>query len=271
MKTFKDKVAVVTGAASGIGYAIAQRCAQEGMCVVLADIEKPALDAAAAALADAGANTLPVQTDVSSAAAVEALAEQTLSRFGAVHLLVNNAGVAGGNVATGSLADWQWVMGVNLWGVIHGVRVFTPLMLRQNTECHIVNTASVAGLTSGGLGIYTVTKHAVVALSETLYHELARMNAQVGVSVLCPGFVRTRILDSQRNRPAELGSPAPPQDEPLMQAMIQAGMPPEQVAGQVFEAVSTNKFYILPNAEVFKPAIRTRLEDILQERNPHPT
>lgn len=276
MKDFKGKVAVVTGAASGIGRAIAERCAQEGMCVVLADIEKSALDAAAAELTAKGANVLAVQTDVSDAAAVEALAQQTLAKFGAVHLLVNNAGVSSGNVSMGTLADWQWVLGVNLWGVIHGIHVFTPIMLKQDTECHIVNTASVAGLLSGGLGIYTVSKHAVVALSETLYGELARMNAKLKVSVLCPGFVRTRIGDSERNRPSELRN----EDDSLgqsaeaeafrqsMEAGIQSGMPPEEVASCVIEAVANEKFYILANAEDYKEMIRTRMEDIIQEHNP---
>lgn len=274
MKNFEGRVAVVTGAASGIGRAIAERCAEEGMCVVLADIEKSALDMAAAELSANGANVLAVQTDVSNAAAVEALARQTLDKFGAVHLLVNNAGVAGGNVSTGTLADWQWVLGVNLWGVVHGVRVFTPIMLNQDTECHIVNTASVAGLLPGGLGIYTVSKHAVVALSETLYQELAQANAKVKVSVLCPGFIRTRIGESERNRPTELQNEAMAVTlgdvaaRQAMNEMIQLGIPPDQVADLVFEAVQNEKFYILPNAEGYKPAIKARMEDILQERNP---
>jgi len=274
MKEFKGKVAVVTGAASGIGRAIAERCAQEGMCVVLADIEKSALDSAAADLTAKGANVLAVQTDVSNAAAVEALAQQTIANFGAVHLLVNNAGVAGGNVSTGTLADWEWVLGVNLWGVIHGVRVFTPIMLKQDTECHIVNTASVAGLLSGGLGIYSVSKHAVVALSESLYGELAQINAKIKVSVLCPGFVRTQIGSAARNRPSTLhNEPVEPTaaDEAFSQAMeagIQSGMLPEEVADILFEAVANEKFYILPNAEAFKPAIQARLEGIIEERNP---
>lgn len=276
MKDFNGKVAVVTGAASGIGRAIAERCAQEGMCVVLADIEKAALDSTAAELMAKGANILAVQTDVSKAEAVEALARQTIAKFGAVHLLVNNAGVAGGSVAMGTLADWEWILGVNLWGVIHGVRVFTPIMLKQDTECHIVNTASAAGLFAAEIGIYTVSKHAVVALSETLYRELGHANAKIKVSVLCPAWVRTRIGEAERNRPPELqNADVPPEvtaqaeaAQQMVQALIQSGIPPEEVADYVFEAVANEKFYILPNAEMYKDAVRIRMEDILLERNP---
>lgn len=276
MKDFRDKVAVITGSASGIGRAIAQRCAQEGMKVVLADIEKSALTKTADELAAGGATVLAVQTDVADSESVEALARQALVKFGAVHLLVNNAGVAGGNVATGTQTDWEWVLGVNLWGVIHGVRVFTPIMLRQNTEAHIVNTASVAGLLSGGLGIYTVSKHAVVALSETLYHELAAMDTKLKVSVLCPGWVRTQIGESARNRPPELQNrgdqtPLTPQAEAARQALAESssgGIPPEQVADFVFDAIKNGQFYILTHPDEFRPAIQLRMEDILRQRNP---
>ena len=178
MQNFRGKVAVITGGASGIGLGLARKAASEGMRLVLADIEQGALDGAAAELRDLGAEVLPVRTDVSQLADVEALAEQAWARFGGVHLLCNNAGVGssvGGSVLTGTIANWQWLLGVNLWGVIHGVHVFAPLLLEQNEPAHIVNTASVAGLIAGHLGIYTVSKHAVVALSESLYEELARM------------------------------------------------------------------------------------------------
>src|SRR5215213_2544837 len=206
MKEFSGKVAVITGAASGIGRGLAEACAREGMKVVLADVDEAALAQAERELKDAGAEVLAVRTDVSKADDVEALARRALDAFGAVHLLFNNAGVgAGTTVWESTLADWEWVLGVNLWGVIHGVRTFVPLMLEQADECHIVNTASMAGLVSGpALGVYKVTKHGVVALSETLCCELAIMRSKIGVSVLCPGGVNTRIMDSERVRPAGL-------------------------------------------------------------------
>jgi NAD(P)-dependent dehydrogenase (short-subunit alcohol dehydrogenase family) len=277
MKEFKDKVAVVTGAASGIGRAIAERCFQEGMKVVLADIEQLALDQAEQALKEAGASVLAVMTDVSKTEDVEALAQMTLDTFGAVHLLVNNAGVgAGSTVWESSLADWQWVMGVNLWGVIHGVRVFVPIMLAQDAECHIVNTASVAGvLPYHPCATYQVTKHAVVALTENLCHSLAGMQAKVKVSVLCPGWVNTRIMDSERNRPPELQNepdqlPPNPEREVIQRDMVQAvetGMSPTQLAGIVFSAIQEEKFYIFSHPE-YNPVIQQRMMDILQQRNP---
>jgi NAD(P)-dependent dehydrogenase (short-subunit alcohol dehydrogenase family) len=276
MKEFQEKVAVVTGAASGIGRALATRCAQEGMKVVLADIEEQALMQASQELHDTGASVLAVLTDVSKAGDVEALAQQAFDTYGAVHLLFNNAGVGGGSMLWEStLADWEWVMGVNLWGVIHGIRTFVPRMLEQHSEGHVINTASMAGLISGPGGIYNVTKHAVVALSETLYHELALAKATIKVSVLCPGFVKTRIMDAARNRPARLeNAPVekkmPPEREAFVQFMrqaIDAGMPPQQVADIVFNAIREERFYILPDPE-WKRAVQTRMEDILQERNP---
>ena len=277
MKDFKDKVAVITGAASGIGLALAERCVQEGMKVVLADVEEAALAGATQTLRAAGAEVLAVPTDVSKAGDVEMLAERTLDVFGGVHLLCNNAGVGAGTTIWGStLLDWQWVLGVNLWGVIHGVRVFVPIMLEQAADCHIVNTASVAGITSGpDIGIYRVTKHGVVALSETLHHELTEAGARVKVSVLCPGFVNTQIIDSDRNRPPELrdeladAEPIPEVEamkEEMRQA-ISAGIPAAQVADRVFEAIRDEQFYILTHPEL-KPLVQLRMEDILLERNP---
>ena len=190
MREFKDKVAVITGAASGIGRAMADRCVQEGMKVVLADVEVEPLAKAEASMKASGATVLAVRTDVSQAADVEALAQKTLEAFGAVHLLCNNAGVGTGaaTIWESTIADWEWIIGVNLWGVIHGVRVFVPIMLEQDTECHIVNTASIAGLISGPeLGAYKVTKHAVVTLSETLYHELAERGKSQGLGALSGG------------------------------------------------------------------------------------
>jgi NAD(P)-dependent dehydrogenase (short-subunit alcohol dehydrogenase family) len=275
MQEFKDKVAVITGAASGIGRALADRCVQEGMKAVLADVEPETLTTTEASLKAAGATVLAVRTDVSQARDIEALARKTLEAFGAVHLLCNNAGVGGPDapIWENAIADWEWVMGVNLWSVIHGVRVFVPLMLAQDTACHIVNTASGAGLMSSpGLGPYKVTKHGVVALSETLHHELAERGAKVKVSVLCPGFVNTRILESVRNPPGhppttEVPGHAPGARWELMRQLVQAGMPPAQVADAVFQALREDQFYILTHPED-KKYVRTRMEDILQERPP---
>lgn len=276
MKDFQDKVAVVTGAASGIGQALAQKSAALGMKVVLADVEVRALKQVEEELKTSGAQVLAVPTDVSKVTDVQRLATLAFETYGAVHLLFNNAGVnAGTTVWESSLADWQWVLGVNLWGVIHGVHSFVPRMLAQDSEGHIVNTGSLSGLVSNPGAMYPVTKHAVVALSETLYHELTLTGAKLKVSVLCPGFVNTRIMDAARNRPAELQQEPSqrkesPQVETILQIMrqgVQAGMPPPRVADIVFKAIRDETFYILTHPEG-KEAIRTRMEDILQERNP---
>ena len=277
MREFKDKVAVVTGAASGIGRAMADRFAAEGMKVVLADIEQGALAKAESEMKANGATALAVPIDVSKAADVEALANKTIEAYGAVHVLCNNAGVAvGGASWERTVKDWQWVLGVNLWGVIHGIRVFVPIMLGQDTECHIVNTASLAGLTSIPLhGVYQVTKHGVVTLSETLHHELAASGAKVKVSVLCPGWVNTRIADSERNRPPELQNepseaPRRPEEEAfdkVARQLLAAGLPPDQVADDVLNAIRDEKLYILTHPEA-NDFVRTRMEDILGGRNP---
>jgi NAD(P)-dependent dehydrogenase (short-subunit alcohol dehydrogenase family) len=276
MNTFQGKVAVVTGAASGIGRALAERCVQEGMKVVLADVEAQALLQTSRDLAAQGAETLAVQTDVSQAAEVERLAKSTFETYEAVHLLFNNAGVGAGKSAWEStLADWEWVLGVNLYGVIHGIRSFVPRMLESRAEGYIVNTASIAGLTSGpGLSVYTASKHAVVSLTETLYHELTLRGASIGVSVLCPGFVKTRIQDAERNRPVRLQN-APSEQKlsreeqeggQILKLAIQKGMSPKLQAEVVFEAIREERFYIYPPE--FKGGIQTRMEDILQLRNP---
>jgi len=269
-------VAVITGAASGIGRAIAERCVQQGMKVVLADLERETLTETEASLKASGATVLAVRTDVSQARDVEALGQQALATFGAVHLLCNNAGVASiGCIWESTLADWEWILGVNLWGVIHGVRVFVPIMLAQDAECHIVNTASLSGLLSApGGAAYNVSKHGVVTLSESLHRELAERGAKIKVSVLCPGIVNTRIMESARNRPGNLSTTEPPRPaaaerwEALRQ-LVRTGMPPGQVADAVFEALHNERFYILTHPEG-KEYIRMRMEDILQERGPTP-
>lgn len=276
MKDFQGKVAVITGGASGLGRAMAERFAGAGMRIVLADVEPNALAQAEAEMKAAGARVIGVRTDVSRAAEVEALAQKTLAAFGAVHLVANNAGVAPlGNAWENSVADWEWTLGVNLWGVIHGVRVFTPILLAQGGEAHIVNTASVSGLISPpGSAMYNVTKHAVVTLTETLYHDLALQRASIGCSVLCPAYVPTGIIDSERNRPAQLQNPAQEKSaeqqarEALLRKAVSSGkLSAGDVAQKVYEAVRDERFYILTHPKI-KPSIQWRMEDILQERNP---
>jgi NAD(P)-dependent dehydrogenase (short-subunit alcohol dehydrogenase family) len=277
MKEFKGKVAVITGAASGIGRGIAERCVKEEMKVVLADIEEPALRETEQALRAMGPPVLAVRTDVSKASDIETLARKTLDAFGAVHLLFNNAGVqTRKTIWESTLADWQWVININLWGVIHGVRIFVPMMLQQQTECYIVNTASSVGLMSGsGTATYRVTKHAVVCLSETLYLEFQQRNAPIGVSVLCPSFVRSRLNEAERNRPAKLRNPSgknPPTPEEqalerFFQEMNENGITPERCADMVFKAIQNSTFYILTHPEI-STAIQRRMENILHGRNP---
>jgi NAD(P)-dependent dehydrogenase (short-subunit alcohol dehydrogenase family) len=275
MKEFEGKVAVITGGASGIGRGIAERCVREGMKVVLADIDEAPLAETEAELKGSGGNVLGVKTDVSKRSDVELLARRALDAFGQVHLLFNNAGVAAGVAPwEATWNDWEWVIGVNLWGVIHGVKVFTPLMLDQNTECHIVNTSSAAGLTvGGGSAPYAVTKHGVVALSESLYLALEQRNSLVKVSVLCPGLVRTNIVNAERNRPAELRN-EPVEMSPQMQAglaafkaAIEASTPPLQVADVVFDAIQKEQFYILPHPE-WTEVIQLRTDKLLRLENP---
>lgn len=274
MKDFRDKVAVVTGAASGIGRALAQRFAREGMKVVLADVEPAALEQAAREIDASGASALAVRTDVSKAAEVERLAQAALDKFGAVHIVCNNAGVVtSGPSWINTVADWEWVLGVNLWGVIHGVRTFTPILLSQGVEAHIVNTASMAGMICGpGSAPYNVSKFGVVALSETLHYELTMLGAPVRVSVLCPGFVNTNIFDAARNRPTELAETAPKMPgaeemEQMARQLLAAGSPPSMVADVVFEAIRNERFYIFPHPE-WKENFRTRAETILEEGVP---
>ena len=277
MQDLKGKVAVVTGAASGIGNAVATRLAEEGMRVVLADIEEGPLADAEKKLADDGATVLAVPTDVTKGDQVDALAAKTFEAFGTVHVVHNNAGVAtGGPMWTLTEADWQWVLGVNLWGVIHGVRAFVPRLVEQG-EGHVVNTASIAGLTSAPLmGPYNVSKHGVVTLSETLAAELALHGSAVKVSVLCPGWVNTRIHEADRNRPAELARPADADTSmmdmgrQLLEGVLKSGLQPSEVAGQVLDAIREERFYILTHPEM-TPMIQHRMEDITEGRNPAPS
>jgi len=274
MDNFKGKVAVITGAANGIGRAIAERCAHEGMDIVIADIEAAALYELEENLRSAGVRVLPAITDVSKSYDMETLAGKTLDAFGAVHLLFNNAGVAvEGVIWENSLEDWEWVLGVNLWGVIHGIRTFTPIMLKQDVACHIINTASISGLFSDlGLGVYKVSKHGVVTLSETMYHELKKKKSKLNVSLLCPGPVNTKIADSDRNRTngfrnQEFESPEVEKRMNMLRKDLQAGQSPSYTASIIFDAIREEKFYILTHSER-NFAIKNRMEDILQGRNP---
>ena len=275
MEDLKGKVAVITGGASGIGRAVAERAAAEGMKVVIGDIEEGPLKDAEDELSSRGAEAMGVLSDVSDAASVRELRDKALDRFGAVHLVHNNAGVGlGGPIWDVSEEDWRWILGVNLLGVVHGIATFVPLLLEQG-EGHVVNTASIAGLaTAPFLGPYNATKQAVVAISETLFKDLQSVGAPagVGVSVLCPGFVQTRIAESDRNRPAWAAQPEPKAAEELrgaMQNMVDGGIPPAVVADRVIDAVRTNTFYILTHPEL-TPALQTRFDDIVRGRPPTP-
>lgn len=276
---FKGKTAVLTGAGSGFGLECARIGARLGMNLVLADVQQDALDKAAAEMTAAGAQVLPFRLDVSKAAEVEALGAAVLARFGAPHFVFNNAGVgAGGLIWENTLKDWEWVIGVNLMGVAHGVRVFTPMMLEAAKkdpawQGHIVNTASMAGLLNApNMGIYNVSKHAVVSLSETLYQDLGLVTDQISASVLCPFFVPTGISQSQRNRPDELPAAKPTRSQLIGQAMSDKAVgsgkvTAADVAQKVFDAVAGNQFYIYSHPKAIG-SVQTRLEDILQARNP---
>ncbi len=276
---FAGKTAVLTGAGSGFGLECARIGARLGMNLVLVDVQQDALDAAAAEMRAAGAQVLAQRVDVSNAAQMEALGAAVLERFGAPHLVFNNAGVgAGGLVWENSVKDWEWVLGVNLMGVVHGVRVFTPMMLAAAKKDlawrgHIVNTASMAGLLAApNMGIYNVSKHAVVSLSETLYQDLSLVTDQISASVLCPFFVPTGISQSHRNRPGDLPADKPTKSQLIGQAMSDKAVgsgkvTAAEVAQKVFDAAAAGQFYIYSHPKAIA-SVQTRMEDIMLGRNP---
>lgn len=279
MKVFKDRVAVITGGASGFGREFAIIGARLGMKLVLADVQQDALDKARVELEAQGAQVLAMRCDVRHAEEVQALADATMEKFGAVHLVFNNAGVgSGGLIWENTQADWDWVIGVNLWGVIHGVRIFTNLMLEcarkdPQFEGHIVNTASMAGLLNAPtMGVYNVSKHAVVSLSESLYQDLKLVEAPIGASVLCPYFVPTGISQSHRNRPDDVPGSAPTASQRAAQAMsdkaVNSGkVTAEEVAENTFKAIADEQFYIFSHPGALGN-VQERMEDIVLQRNP---
>lgn len=279
MKDWKGRTAVITGAASGFGLEASRIAARRGMNVVMADVQADALDVAAREIEGLGAAVLRWKLDVSKSAEVEAMAAATQQRFGAPHFVFNNAGVgAGGLIWEHTLKDWEWVVGVNLMGVAHGVRVFTPMMLAAaeadpGYEGHIVNTASMAGmLNAPNMGVYNVTKHAVVAMSETLYQDLALVSTQVHAHVLCPYFVPTGIHKSERNRPADMAATKPTKSQLIAAAMSEKAVTSgkvtaAQVAQFVYDAMDEHRFYVFSHPKSLAP-VQTRLEDVMQLRNP---
>ena len=276
---FKGRTAVLTGAGSGFGLECARIGARLGMNLVLVDVQQDALDRAQAEMQAAGVSVLARRVDVSNAKQMEALAQEVKQRFGAPHLVFNNAGVgSGGLVWENSLKDWEWVLGVNLWGVIHGVRLFTPMMLEAakkdpRWQGHIVNTASMAGLlTPPNMGVYNVSKHAVVSLSETLYQDLRLVSDQVGASVLCPYFVPTGISQSHRNKPGEMSHEKPTPSQLIGQAMTDKAVgsgkvTAAEVAQKVFDGVAADQFYIFSHPRALGN-VQSRMEAIVQAHNP---
>ena len=273
MNELRARVAVVTGAASGLGRAMARAFASEGMHVALADVDEIGLKETGAALASYATRTIMMRVDVSNGDEVEALARRCVDEFGSVHVVCNNAGVAVSGAAWENSDDeWRWLLGVNLWGVIHGVRAFAPRLVAQD-EGHIVNTASVAGLISPpGMAAYCVSKHAVVALSESLHHDLRERGSHVGVSVLCPAYVPTGISSSERNRPPGVEVPMRSNERLAKEAMLKKAvasgkLSADDVARALVAAVRENRFYVLTHPAI-KGAVRARMEDVLDERAP---
>jgi len=278
MNDFKDKVAVITGAASGIGRGIAEKLAQEGMKVVISDIEEPLLFQFEEDLKKIGADVLAAKVDVSKIEDVNTLAQKTIDHFGAVHLLVNNAGVGfGGKSSTiiweRPLAEWKWIFDVNLWGLIHGIHVFVPIMLKQDFESYVVNMCSMSGLISPvqGTSIYAITKHAIIALSEALKLELKRYGRNIKVLALCPGFVKTKLTESERNRPEELcdNKTTNPELVQIVEGFRQAienGISPKEVAEALFQALNGERFYIPTDHHRFiRSNVKRRMEGIMKD------
>ena len=276
---FKGKTAVLTGAGSGFGLECARIGAQLGMKLVLVDVQQDALDQASAEMTAAGAEVLAFRLDVSSAEQMQAMSQTVFEHWGAPHFVFNNAGVgSGGLIWENSVKDWEWVLGVNLWGVIHGVRLFTPMMLNAAArdtawQGHIVNTASMAGLLNPpNMGVYNVSKHAVVSLTETLYQDLRLVSDQVGASVLCPYFVPTGISQSHRNRPAGLSEEKPTRSQLIGQAMtnkavVSGKVTAAEVAQKVFDAMAADQFYIYSHPKALGN-VQSRMQAIVQQTNP---
>lgn len=272
MRELKGKIAVVTGAGSGIGRELVVACAREGMNVMLADIDEKGMRETLMAIAQLGVRAESMRCDVAKPGDLDALAARAWERFGAVHLVFNNAGVAvAGPVWAATLEDWKWTLDINLMGVVHGVRSFVPRMLADGYEGHIVNTASVAGLVNiPGSAVYCVSKHGVVSLSECLHHDLRVAKASIGVSVLCPAYVNTGIGDSQRNRPVDLAATNPlaaPYEEAVRQALLHGKLTAADVGRATLDAVKAGRFYIITHEKI-KGAIETRMRDILDGRSP---
>jgi NAD(P)-dependent dehydrogenase (short-subunit alcohol dehydrogenase family) len=276
MRNLAGRVAVITGAGSGIGLALAKRLAEMGMSLALADIEAGALDEAEAAIKPSGARTIAVRTDVSREDDVGALADATFEAFGNVHLLCNNAGVGGASggapIWDAPLEDFQWVFGVNFMGVLYGLRAFLPRMIANDDEGHVVNTASMAGLLAGA-SPYSISKHSVVSLTEGLFTEFRRRGTKLSATVVCPGMVDARIVDSQRNRPARYGppvelSPEARQQVEQMRKALETGIPPGEVADQVVDAITEGSLYVFPAQPFLLDALEKHLTAMLHRRNP---
>jgi NAD(P)-dependent dehydrogenase (short-subunit alcohol dehydrogenase family) len=280
VKSLEGKVAVVTGAASGIGLGMTEAFASRGMKVAMADVEAEALEREADRLTRANFEVAPFVVDVSSFEAVDRLADAAEARFGKLHVVCNNAGVSGGGgprpLWMQSQKDWDWVMGVNFWGVVNGVRAFVPRIVAHGEEGHVVNTSSILGLTTGAGSIYGVSKHAVARLTEGLFHDLKNANANVGVTLLCPGMIATNIITSARNRPDDLTDASDQPDEQRRAAIAamdarfkEGGMAPREVGEKVAQAILDDQFYVLTHAENME-GVKRRFDDILCLRDPSP-